>query len=125
MIFVFGSNLSGIHGAGSAKYAFENHGAVWGEGDGRTGNAYAIATKDFNVYSTLTLDQIHHNIDKFLAYANAHDELDFKVTCVGCGYAGLRHSQVAPMFHVLPNLKFDLQWKPYLADNAAYWGTFQ
>jgi hypothetical protein len=41
-VFVFGSNLAGRHGKGAAKYAHEHWGAVYGEGIGRTGNAYAI-----------------------------------------------------------------------------------
>ena len=43
-IFVFGSNQAGRHGKGSALEARRNHGAVYGVGEGPTGNAYAIPT---------------------------------------------------------------------------------
>jgi hypothetical protein len=48
-IFVFGSNLSGIHGGGAARYAFDNLDAEWGVGEGITGRSYAIPTKEKNV----------------------------------------------------------------------------
>ena len=38
-IFVFGSNLAGFHGGGAAHIAYEQFGAEWGVGVGRTGNA--------------------------------------------------------------------------------------
>jgi carbon starvation protein len=34
-IFVFGSNLSGVHGAGAAKFAQRFHGAIYGQGIGQ------------------------------------------------------------------------------------------
>ena len=48
MIFVFGSNKSGIHGAGAAKYALEHKGAQWGIGEGIVGESYALPTKGWN-----------------------------------------------------------------------------
>lgn len=47
-IFVFGSNPKGVHGAGAAKVAREQFGAVYGVGEGLTGNSYALPTKDLN-----------------------------------------------------------------------------
>lgn len=47
-IFVFGSNPTGIHGAGAAKVAREQFGAKAGVGEGLTGNSYALPTKDLN-----------------------------------------------------------------------------
>lgn len=44
-IFVFGSNLAGRHGKGAALSALHYHGAEYGVGIGRTGQAYAIPTK--------------------------------------------------------------------------------
>ena len=46
MIFVFGSNLAGRHGAGAALCALREHGAIYGQGVGLQGNSYAIPTKD-------------------------------------------------------------------------------
>ena len=41
-VFVFGSNLAGMHGGGAARAAFEKFGAVWGCGVGLQGQSYAI-----------------------------------------------------------------------------------
>ena len=43
-IFVFGSNLEGMHMGGAARIAHEKFGAEWGVGDGPTGRCYAIPT---------------------------------------------------------------------------------
>lgn len=43
-IFVFGSNLAGMHGGGAARVAHRYFGAEWGVGVGSTGQTYAIPT---------------------------------------------------------------------------------
>lgn len=43
-VFVFGSNLAGIHGGGAAKVAYQKFGAVMGQGVGIQGQSYAIPT---------------------------------------------------------------------------------
>lgn len=48
VIFVFGSNTEGRHGAGAAKVAKDDFGAIYGQAEGLQGNAYAIITKDLN-----------------------------------------------------------------------------
>lgn len=114
MIFVFGSNLAGIHGAGAAKYAFENEGARWKCGQGLVGNSYAIPTKDYNI-RTLPLSEISKYAAQFLAYAFLHPELQFKVTRIGCGLAGYTDREIAPMFESAPdNCLFDPKWAEYL-----------
>jgi hypothetical protein len=45
-VFVFGSNLAGRHGKGAALWARQHRGAIYGQGVGRQGNAYAIPIKD-------------------------------------------------------------------------------
>lgn len=100
-IFVFGSNLAGRHGAGAAKYARQLYGAEYGVGEGRTGNSYAIPTKDENI-QTRPLDQIKESVDKFIEYAKANPQDTFKVTPVGTGLAGYSHEQIAPMFSDMP-----------------------
>ncbi len=96
-IFVFGSNLSGIHGAGAAKLALR-WGAQYGFGVGLQGNTYAIPTKDFGITRTLSISEIKPYVDEFIATAKYRDDLEFLVTEVGCGLAGLKVSDVAPMF---------------------------
>lgn len=90
MIFVFGSNLAGVHGAGAAKYAYKKHGAQWGVGEGLTGNSYAIPTKGKKI-ETLPWSQVRDAIVRFLDFAKRHPHLDFALTPVGTGLA--RHSK--------------------------------
>jgi hypothetical protein len=101
VIFVFGSNLAGRHGAGAALYARQHHGAVIGQGTGRQGNSYAIPTKDRNL-QPLPLEHIQLYVDDFIWYATAHDYEEFYVTRVGCGLAGYTDEQIAPMFKDAP-----------------------
>lgn len=96
-IFVFGSNLAGRHGLGAALFARDFHGAQLGVGVGRTGNAYAIPTKDAHL-RTLPLYAIEHHVKVFLQYAALHHRLEFKVTRIGCGLAGYKDRDIAPMF---------------------------
>lgn len=95
-IFVFGSNLAGIHGAGAAKYALK-FGAMYGQGKGIQGNTYAIPTKDSNI-RTLPLANIRIFVLEFLVYAKDHPSLTFLVTEIGCGLAGYTPKQIAPFF---------------------------
>ena len=43
-IFVFGSNLRGMHGGGAAYVALRKFGAIMGQGVGLQGQSYAIPT---------------------------------------------------------------------------------
>lgn len=101
MVFVFGSNEAGRHGAGAARYARESRGAVPGCGVGHQGTSYALPTKDHYI-RTLGLDKIREYVDGFIEYARNHPEFEFQVTRVGCGLAGLRDDQMAPMFSDVP-----------------------
>ena len=122
MVMVFGSNLAGIHGAGAAAYALKHKGAVWGEGIGHHGNSYAIPTKDRKIRS-MTTTPISMFVRQFLEYATAHPELEFQVTQVGCGLAGMTPSVMAPMFKGAPkNCQFDTAWSPWLGADHHYWG---
>lgn len=129
MIFVFGSNTGGIHGGGAAKAARVEHGAQWGVGFGITGRSFAIPTKghiDRYIGDTLPLWEINRYVDIFILYADQHPNLNFQVTAIGCGLAGLKHSDIAPMFDDAPyNCFFDTQWRPYLTrDESHFWGTY-
>lgn len=115
--FVFGSNLSGIHGAGAARAAHRNYGAAWGVAEGPTGDAYAIPTVRENIAGPLTLDEIRVAVDRFISYATAHPELSFFVTRIGCGLAGHRDQDVAPMFTQAPaNCSLPDTWATYLEE---------
>ena len=101
MIVVFGSNQAGRHGKGAAKYARDNLGAVYGVGEGLTGNCYALPTKDYNI-KTRPLTDIHESIKTFLQVASENPDKVFKVTPIGCGLAGYTDKEIAPMFKYAP-----------------------
>lgn len=100
-VFVFGSNEAGRHGMGSALYAKEHYGAKYGVGEGRTGNAYALPTKDRDL-RVLPLPVIFHYVTRFLDHASKYSHLSFQVTAIGCGLAGYKPYQIAPMFYGAP-----------------------
>lgn len=120
-IFVFGSNQAGRHGAGAALHALKYHGAIYGLGEGVQGNSYALPTKDYNI-QTLPLESIKRHVDTFLACAKQHPDIVFLVTQVGCGLAGQKPQDIAPMFSSAPsNCLFDVAWKEYLPDHLQVW----
>lgn len=96
-IFVFGSNLAGIHGAGAARIAVIMFGAEMGTGYGLQGQSFAIPTKDHKI-NTLPLVTIKYYVDQFIAFARNNPQYNFLVTKIGCGLAGLQVSEIAPMF---------------------------
>jgi hypothetical protein len=121
--FVFGSNLAGHHGAGAARVALLKHGAIYGVGIGPSGNSYAIPTKD-EVIESLPLDRIAGYVKSFMEYAALHPEKEFQVTQIGCGLAGFKAEEIAPLFKDSPaNCFFDEAWLPWFPD-ARFWGTF-
>lgn len=97
-IFIFGSNLSGIHGAGAAKLALDKFGAIWATGVGIQGQCYAIPTKSRGITRTLTINEIKPYVDEFIEFAITKPELTFLVTEVGCGLAGYTVENIAPLF---------------------------
>ena len=91
-VFVFGSNLAGMHGGGAARAAFMHFGAVWGRGVGHYGQSYAIPTMQGGV------ETIKPYVDEFIQYAKDHPALFFYVTRIGCGIAGFEDREIAPLF---------------------------
>lgn len=91
-VFVFGSNLDGLHGGGAAAAAVRYFGAVWGQGVGMQGQSYAIPTMQGGV------ETIKPYVDEFIEFARNHPELTFYVTRIGCGIAGFTDEQIAPLF---------------------------
>lgn len=100
-IFVFGSNYAGRHGKGAALTALQKFGAKPGQGTGMMGQSYGIATKDRNL-RVLPLRKIEVQVALLLRYAAAHPELRFLVTPIGCGLAGYKPKDIAPMFDGAP-----------------------
>ena len=122
-IFVFGSNLAGHHKGGAARAANMKFGAEWGVGVGLTGHAYAIPTMQGGVGT------IKPYVDEFIEFAKAHSELKFLVTRIGCGIAGFKDEQIAPLFQkalsvfniYLPKEFYEIIVAPYLA-HCFYYG---
>lgn len=96
-VFVFGSNLAGRHGAGAAKYAREKFGAIYGKGIGLQGRSYAIPTKDENI-QTLPLEEIQQYVTSFIKETKDIFWLTYLVTEIGCGLAGYKPEDIAPLF---------------------------
>lgn len=91
-IFVFGSNLEGMHTGGAARAAYEKFGAVWGQGIGIQGQSYAIPTMQGGV------ETIKPYVDDFIDLAREWDQNTFYVTRIGCGIAGFSDEEIAPLF---------------------------
>ena len=91
-IFVFGSNLEGQHGGGAALLAYRKWGAIWGQGVGLQGQTYGIPTMQGGV------ETIAPYVDEFIRFAQEHPKLIFLVTEIGCGIAGFRPEEIAPLF---------------------------
>ncbi len=90
-IFVFGSNIRGMHMGGAARVAYNRFGAEWGNGEGLQGRSYALPTME-GIESTTEAAK------RFTSFAQNHPELKFFVTPVGCGIAGYTPEEIAPMF---------------------------
>jgi len=108
-VFVFGSNLQGHHDGGAARVARERFGAIYGQGVGLQGQSYAIPTMN------LPLGEISRYVDEFIWFADSHPEMTFMVTRIGCGIAGFRDEEIAPLFakaYSLPNVFLPMSfWK--------------
>jgi hypothetical protein len=98
-IFVFGSNLAGMHGGGAAYIALKKFGAKLGQGVGLQGQSYAIPTMQGGV------ETIAPYVDEFIAFAREHPELHFLVTRIGCGIAGFDADEIAPLFRAAKDME--------------------
>lgn len=96
--FVFGSNIQGAHGGGSAWFAHKAFGAEWGVGEGLTGRTYALPTMEGAA-------SLKKAVNNFIACAKQHPEFTFLVTAVGCGIAGYTPNEVAPLFKEATSLE--------------------
>lgn len=114
-VFVFGSNLAGIHGGGAAKEAVRKYGAEHGNGEGSQGISvtrsatiifrgagntcsYALPTKGFDI-ETLPLNVIQYFVGRFnQVVVNEQRDLTFFLTRVGCGLGGYTDKDILPLF---------------------------
>ncbi|MCR5819939.1 MAG: hypothetical protein K6F94_03175 [Bacteroidaceae bacterium] len=106
-IFVFGSNLKGLHGGGAAYAAYRRFGAIMGQGVGLQGQSYAIPTMQGGVNTIIPY------VEDFISFAREHPDLTFLVTRLGCGMAGFTDREISPLFHdaaSLPNVVLPYGW---------------
>jgi hypothetical protein len=115
LLFVFGSNESGFHGAGAAKYATLAFGAVYGQPFGIQGRSFAIPTRNRKIV-TLPLKTVKTYVDKFLDWSVSNPGRKYYITPIGTGLAGYRHHQIAPLFKGIENAWLPLEWMRYLKD---------
>ena len=122
-VWVFGSNLSGLHGAGAAKVALDKFCARWGVGAGPTGDAYAIPTKEVYCLDggkpsglvTMPIHAIKTYVDQFIDYSDALKCKTFFLTRIGCGLAGYKDEEIAPLFfHAPDHCIFPVQWRDFV-----------
>ena len=106
-IFVFGSNLKGLHGGGASYIAYRKFGAVMGQGVGLQGQSYAIPTMQGGV------EKIRPYVEEFIQFAKENQNLTFLVTRIGCGIAGFTDMEIAPLFenaHNVENIVLPPNW---------------
>lgn len=106
-IFVFGSNLAGMHGGGAAWVAYRKFGAIMGQGVGLQGRSYGIPTMQGGV------ETIKPYVDEFIEFAKSRQDLTFLVTRIGCGIAGFTDEEIAPLFekaHEEANIVLPYGW---------------
>lgn len=100
-IFVFGSNLQGYHSGGAARQGMDKWGAIWGHGIGIQGQTYAIPTMQGGT------ETISPYVEQFILFAQNDPEKTFLVTEIGCGIAGFKPVDIAPLFSkavYIPNI---------------------
>jgi hypothetical protein len=110
-IFVFGSNLAGVHGAGAASLA-RKWGAEWGKGYGLFGQTYALPTKDRDI-ETLSIGDIRIFVSRLKACIKENPDLHFLITKVGCGLAGYSEKDIGPLFEDfldIPNCSLPIEF---------------
>lgn len=106
-VFVFGSNLRGMHGGGAALIAYKKFGAIMGQGVGLQGQSYGIPTMQGGV------ETIKPYVDEFIEFAKTRPDLTFLVTRIGCGIAGFQEWEISPLFksaHDVENIILPEGW---------------
>lgn len=113
-VFVFGSNMAGTHQGGAAKIALHHFGATKGVGRGWAGQSFAIPTMNEHLQQ-MPLSQIQHYVEDFKIYTKNHLKTKYFVTAVGCGVAGYKVEEIAPMFKgISHNVIFPISFRPFV-----------
>lgn len=110
-IFVFGSNVKGLHSGSAAELAVRQFGAIMGQSEGLQGQSYAIPTVG-NSFA-----ELERAIERFTEYAALHPRNRFILTAIGCGNAGYAPEQIAPLFknaYEFGNVYIPSSFLPYI-----------
>ena len=122
IIFVFGSNVEGRHGAGAAKTARTKFGAVYGQAEGLQGSSYAIPTKDLRVtcnkgFRSVPSSRIKEGIRRMYDCARSHPDKRFMVAYRNTyeaslnGYTGIEMIRIFLNAGPIPeNVWFSEEW---------------
>ena len=110
-IFVFGSNTQGAHGGGAARTAM-SWGAIYGQAFGLQGKTFAIPTVDYTKSGKMSVETIKEYVNRFLDFAKENKDKKFLVTEIGCGIAGFKISDIAPLFKEALKDEFDNVYLP-------------
>ena len=110
-IFVFGSNTQGAHGGGAARTAM-SWGAIYGQAFGLQGKTFAIPTVDYTKSGKMSMETIKEYVDRFLDFAKENKDKKFLVTEIGCGIAGFKVSDIAPLFKEVLKDEYDNVYLP-------------
>ena len=100
-IFVFGSNLAGLHLGGAAKQAYESFGAIWGQGEGLQGQSYAFPTLDED-FGKRDYKELIESRNKLYKSARENPQKEFLLTAVGCGISGYPVGVMKKLFENTP-----------------------
>ncbi|MEJ2516908.1 MAG: hypothetical protein P8Y82_02635 [Methyloceanibacter sp.] len=104
-VFVFGSDIAGHHADGDSLVALRTRGAVYGQGSGPQGNAYAIPTRS-RTGRPRTRQDIAESVSDFLGFTRLRPWALFDVAPM---FAGAPHNVTLPAaFHrILARRIFD------------------
>lgn len=117
-VWVFGSNIKGLHIGGAALKALD-YGAKMHHGMGYVGNTFAIPTVaiEEDKWFTRNIRLIAPFINEFIRFTYNNPDKSFFITSIGCGIAGFNPSEIAPFFKGCnTNVSFPDTWKEYLED---------
>jgi hypothetical protein len=123
-IFVFGSNTQGRHGKGSALFAKQNFGAIYGQSQGLQGQSYAIVTKNLNknIHPSISSSDIIEQIKKLYLFAKENPEKEFIIAYSGTkvNLNGYSNQEMANMFSnidIPKNIIFEYEFSKLLKNN--------
>jgi len=113
-VIIFGSNLNGEHIGGSARQAYEDFGAIWGNGNGIQGmghdfKSYAFPTLDTQMQK-LPLENIKQSFENLIKVANWCPEKTFYLTPVGQGISGFTKKEIESVMPKLPKNIIKVNW---------------